>query len=61
MEAIEGCFGHAFVNPEFREEMKTNEVGQKVWGVLADISTFVTIVTGAPQIATATMALLTAA
>lgn len=56
---IDEIVGHAVTDSNFREEMKSNEVGSKVWGTLHNISAVVTLATGLPQLAKDAIKLLT--
>lgn len=49
-EAIEGAFGHAFVDENYRSNMSETEFGSKVVSVLGAVAAVVTIAVGLPQL-----------
>ena len=49
-EAIEGAFGHAFVDENYRNNMSETEFGSKVVSVLGAVASIVTIAVGLPQL-----------
>ncbi len=50
MDGIEGMFGHAFFDEEYRRYLSEEDLGKKLVDVLAAVASAVTIVLGAPQL-----------
>jgi len=49
-EAIEGAFGHAFVDENYRSNMSETDFGSKVVSTLGAVASIVTIAVGLPQL-----------
>ncbi|EJG0692569.1 hypothetical protein C4G81_RS23445 [Vibrio parahaemolyticus] len=47
LDAVEATLGHAVLDPDFKEELKESETGQKVRDVLGDLANVVTVATAA--------------
>ncbi|MBF0676017.1 hypothetical protein [Pseudomonas sp.] len=50
IESVEGAFGHAFFDENYRQAMATTEIGAKIVSVLSALASAVTVALGAPQI-----------
>lgn len=50
IEAVEGAFGHAFFDDEYRKSISGTPLGQEVVNVLSAVASAVTIALGAPQL-----------
>ena len=47
LDAVEATLGHAVLDPNFKEELKESETGQKVRDMLGDLANVVTVATAA--------------
>lgn len=50
IESVEGAFGHAFFDENYRQAMATTEVGANIVSVLSALASAVTVALGAPQL-----------
>ena len=58
MDAIDGTFGHAFFNEEYKNTLSNSEFGQKIVSVLSIVADTMSIVLGIPQLPQAVSAYL---
>lgn len=58
MDTIEGIFGHAFFDENYRKTITASEIGKTIVSTLATIANCVTVAIGAPQIPQSFTALL---
>ncbi|EGQ8042978.1 hypothetical protein [Vibrio alginolyticus] len=47
LDAVEATLGHAVLDPNFKEELKESETGQKIRDMLGDLANIVTVATAA--------------
>ncbi|MCL1164353.1 hypothetical protein L2728_21235 [Shewanella chilikensis] len=50
IESVEGAFGHAFFDENYRQTMAETEIGTKIVSVLSALASAVTVALGAPQL-----------
>ena len=58
MEAVESTLGHAFVDEEYKDAIRTSGFGKKLIDLLSTVANAVTVAEGLPAIGTTIMALL---
>lgn len=50
IESVEGAFGHAFFDEDYRKAMADTEIGKTIVSVLSALASAITVALGAPQL-----------
>jgi hypothetical protein len=58
IEAIETTIGHTVTNKDFRDALKSSDIGEAIWEVLFKVSSVVSLSAGLPELAVGASAIL---